>query len=538
MGRIEHVSGGITHLASIVILPAPVRLCFLPIITGIFYASSFPDIDFGFLAWVSLIPLLWALRNQSPRRSFFLGWLAGTVAFTGIMYWVTISMSLYGGLPLWVTLFPLLLLAGYLGIYFGLFSFLLIWIREKVQLPDLLLVPILWTTLEWVRGHALTGLPWGLIGYTQYQNLSMIQIADITGIYGVSFLVVLINTALLQLPGAFFHVHRQKALRSIAIAILVLTLTFLYGTKRLNQFEKGANESITVGIIQANIPQDMKWDTAFRMETLSRYDNLTQSISDNKPDLIVWPEAATPFIFEDNKFFKRQVLTIAQEAGIPLLFGAPARSRKAGFSSSLTNSAYLIDSSGAILSRQDKIHLVPFGEYVPLPRILFFLDKMVEGIGNFKAGTEYTIMEVPSRNNGDAKLGTAICYEVIFPELVRRFVAEGANLMVTITNDAWFGRSSAPKQHFSMVVFRSIENRVSFIRAANTGISGFISPSGRIRKASKLFEAAAFTEPLPIYNTRSLYTRFGDLFVKVCGIIFLVLILTRIRRRKNHAGRS
>ena len=175
---------------------------------------------------------------------------------------------------------------------------------------------------------------------------------------------------------------------------------------------------------------------------------------------------------------------------------------------------------------------------MPLPRILFFLDKMVEGIGNFKAGTEYTIMEVPSHNNGVVKLGTAICYEVIFPDLVREFVAGGAKLMATLTNDAWFGLSSAPKQHFSMVVFRSIENRVSFIRAANTGISGFISPSGRILKTSKLFEAAALTEHLPIYSTRSFYTRFGDLFVKVCGIISLVLIVTRIRRKLSHAGRS
>lgn len=520
------------------ILPTPIRLCFLPIVTGILYFFSFPDIDLEFLAWVSLIPLLWSLKNQSPRRSFFLGWLAGTVAFTGIMYWVTISMSLYGGLPLWLTLFPLLFLAGYLGLYFGVFSFLLVWIREKILLPDILLAPILWTTLEWIRGHALTGLPWGLIGYTQYQNLSIIQIADITGVYGISFLIVLINTALLQLPETFFHDHRQKALVSISMAILVLGLTFLYGTKRLKQFETGPSESITVGIVQANIPQDVKWDAAFRMETLSRYGNLTRSISDDNPDLIVWPEAATPFIFEEGGFFKRQVFTIVQEAGIPLLFGTPARSREADHSSSLTNSAYLIDPSGAILSRQDKLHLVPFGEYVPLPRILFFLDKMVEGIGNFKAGTEYTIMEVPSHNNGVVKLGTAICYEVIFPDLVREFVAGGAKLMATLTNDAWFGLSSAPKQHFSMVVFRSIENRVSFIRAANTGISGFISPSGRILKTSKLFEAAALTEHLPIYSTRSFYTRFGDLFVKVCGIISLVLIVTRIRRKLSHAGRS
>ena len=513
------------------ILPAPIRLGVLPIVTGILYFLSFPDIGLDILAWSCLIPLLWALPYQSPRRSFFLGWLAGTVAFTGTMYWVTIAMSLYGGLPLWVTLFPLLLLAGYLGLYFGLFSFLWVWIRGKTRLPDLLLAPILWTTLEWIRGHAMTGLPWGLIGYTQYQNLSMIQVADITGVYGVSFLIVLTNTALLQLLRAFFHDQRQRALRSIAIAILVLTLAFLYGTWRLSQFEKTSDESITVGIIQANIPQDMKWDTAFRLETLSRYGKLTHSISNNNLDLIVWPEAATPFIFDENEFFKRQVLTIVQEAGTPLLFGTPARSRESDASHSLTNSAYLIDSSGAILSRQDKLHLVPFGEYVPLSPFLFFIDKMVEGIGNFKPGTEYTIMEVPSKKAGSVNLGTAICFEVIFPDLVRQFVAGGANLMVTITNDAWFGRSSAPTQHFSMVVFRSIENRVSFIRAANTGISGFISPSGRIRQTSELFEVAALTDTLPIYPTGSLYTRMGDLFVKICGIITFVLILIRIRRK-------
>lgn len=529
---------------------------FYPVVSGILYTLSFPRIDFPFLAWIALVPLLIGIRDVTPRRAFYMGWLAGGVAFLGLLYWVTITMEQYGKVPWPATLPILLLLVAYLGLYPAGFSALLIWIRSKMDLPGVLLIPVIWTVLEWVRAHLLTGFPWVLLGYSQYRNLPMIQIADLTGVYGVSALIALVNAAIADGLRIVDPSRRQRAFISLLVAALSLGLTWSYGQWRLSGLAHAPPEaetrSLRVGLVQGNIPQDVKWDTRFRQETLRRYAQLTHTIAQEGLDLVVWPEAAMPFIFEDDLFFNQQVISLVQREQTPLLFGSPARSSTPAGEGihrklSLSNSAYLLDASGHVASRYDKIHLVPFGEYVPLSPILFFVDKMVEGIGDFAAGKAYTLFPLPLTTHNSqltTQFGVVICFEVIFPELVRRFVQEGADMMITITNDAWFGRSSAPYQHFSMVVFRSVENRVPFVRAANTGISGFIEVSGRIQKTSDLFTEAALTDTVRISGRRTLYTRLGDLFADVCGIITLVFVLARIRISKqpatgetSHAGR-
>lgn len=592
--KIFSLSSRIQHLSPII----------YPIASGILYALSFPRIDFPFLAWIALVPLLIGIRNVTPRRAFLMGWLAGGVAFLGLLYWVTITMEQYGKVPWPATLPILFLLVAYMGLYLAGFSALLVWIRLKMDVPGVLLIPVIWTVLEWVRAHALTGFPWVLLGYSQYRNLPMIQIADLTGVYGVSALIALVNAAIADGLRILDPSRRRRAFISLFVAALSLGLTWSYGAFRLSENAHASSRSLRVGLVQGNIPQDVKWDTRFRQATLQRYAQLTHRIAqgglalDTAPpltrpippqsggppspshgegtrlradesrvprtevrdppeadalsqglDLAVWPEAAMPFVFEDDLFFNQQVISLVQREQTPLLFGSPARSSDSKLS--LSNSAYLLDASGHVVSRYDKIHLVPFGEYVPLSSILFFINKMVEGIGDFAPGKDYTIFSFPLTTHsasGGSQLttpfGVVICFEVIFPELVRRFVQEGADMMITITNDAWFGRSSAPYQHFSMVVFRSVENRVPFVRAANTGISGFIEVSGRIRQTTDLFTEAALTDTVRISGRRTLYTRLGDLFADVCGIITLVFVLFRIRISKqpaigetSHAGR-
>jgi apolipoprotein N-acyltransferase len=531
---------------------------FYPVISGILYALSFPPTDFHFLAWISLVPLLVAIRNETPRGAFWKGWLAGGVAFLGLLYWVTISMARYGKLPWPATIPILLLLVAYMGLYLAGFSALLVWIRSALSVPVILLAPVIWTTLEWVRGHALSGFPWVLLGYSQYQDLPIIQIADLTGVYGVSFLMVLVNAAITE---GLTAARRREVYLPAALTVLAVAFVLVYGYFRLSQLDRSAGKpetrSLRVGVVQGNIPQDVKWDLRFRQTTLNRYEQLTHRVVQDGVDLVVWPEAAMPFIFEEDLFFKQQILRMIERERTPLLFGSPARASMTAASDEratpfLTNSAFLLDASGNIASRYDKIHLVPFGEYVPLSSVLFFVDKMVEGIGDFAVGTEYTVMPLPSQEPPSLasnlqpptpKLSVVICFEVIFPELVRRFVKDGAQFMVTITNDAWFGRSSAPYQHFSMAVFRSVENRVPFVRAANTGISGFIEPSGRIRQATDLFVEAAITDTIRLSGRRTFYSRAGDLFAGICGIIMLALIAFRIRvaqfntsRRTRHVG--
>ena len=269
---------------------------------------------------------------------------------------------------------------------------------------------------------------------------------------------------------------------------MLVGLSWAYSTSLISSSEADRNVSkaaMQVGVVQPNIDQAVKWDQAFREETLRRYDRLTESFGYGV-DLVVWPEAATPFIYEREPVYQLQLVAMANRASAPLLFGSPAVRFDPDANRFLLNSAYLLSPDGQLLGRYDKQHLVPFGEYIPLKSsLLFFLEKLVEGIGDFQAGPGPTFSRFNRRSPGRrsptaGKFGVVICYEVIFPDLVRRLPASGAEFLVTITNDAWFGDSSAPTQHFSMVVFRSVENHLAFARAANTGISGFIDPFGRI----------------------------------------------------------
>ena len=285
-----------------------------------------------------------------------------------------------------------------------------------------------------------------------------------------------------------------------------------------------------VSVIQGNIDQDKKWDEQYRDETLSLYEKLTRKASESRPDLIVWPETAVPFLFEREIRYQERLKEFVSAIHIPLLFGSPALDRAAG-ENEWYNSAYLLDSDGRLVNRYDKINLVPFGEYIPFHSLLFFVNKITEGIGDFKPGKRTTVFEIPGH-----PVGTLICFEVIFPELFRKFVDRGAVLMTTMTNDAWFGATSAPYQHFSMVVFRALENRTPVARAANTGISGFIDSRGHILATSPLFVSAEMTQDLPFFEERSFYTRYGDLFGWCTLLIGSILIGITIIRRKRHAG--
>jgi apolipoprotein N-acyltransferase len=287
----------------------------------------------------------------------------------------------------------------------------------------------------------------------------------------------------------------------------------------------------------------VKWDAAYRDETMQRLDRLTAQLGAGT-DLVVWPEAATPFILEREREYQVQLIAWADRAKAPILLGSPALRFYPDRRPYLLNSAYLLAPDGTVLGRYDKHHLVPFGEYIPLKSsFLFFLDKLVEGIGDFEAGPGSTLLAFTPRSQGGAnpppprpvKFGVAICYEVIFPDLVRQFAANGAELLVTITNDGWFGRSAAPAQHFSMAVFRSVENHLAIARAANTGISGFVDPFGRIMQATPLFTEQVIQAQLPVRQARTFYSYYGDVFAYACVIICALLCLYGFFRTKEPA---
>jgi apolipoprotein N-acyltransferase len=519
--------------------------------SGLFIPLSFPKSDLELLAWIALVPLHWALDGKTKAQAFWIGWLSGTIAFTGMMSWVVTAMNTYGKVPLPISYGILLLLTAYLGLYVGLYSAGAVWFRSLIPRYGFFVFPCLWVTLELIRTYALSGMPWGLLGYSQYRQIEIIQIADHMGVYGVSFLIVLVNVALAEFLSwlmPYFRNFRPARLpwELAAIAALLVTLSWQYGHVTLSEtpFSDVPRSSITVGVVQPNVDQAVKWDTAYREETLARFDRLTEKLG-RATDLVVWPEAATPFVFEREPVYQLQLMAMANQAQAPILFGSPALRFYPDRRPYLMNSAYLLAPDGKLLGRYDKHHLVPFGEYIPFKSsLLSFLDKLVEGIGDFEPGTGPTVLTLMPKPKAATtgtdgttlrpiNFGVAICYEVIFPNLVRQFAANGAEFLVTVTNDAWFGPSAAASQHFSMVVFRSVENHLAFARSANTGISGFIDPFGRIVEATPIFTEQAVKATMQVWRPYTFYSRHGDVFAYGCAIICALLFLFGIFRSKE-----
>lgn len=517
--------------------------------SGLLLPLCFPNFDFGLLAWIALIPLHLALDQCSKQRAFWIGWLSGILAFTGIMAWVVTAMTTYGKVPEIISYAILLLLTSYLGLYIGLYSIAVVWLRELIPRYGIFFAPCFWVALEWFRTYLLSGFPWCLLGYSQYRELELIQIADHTGVYGVSFLVVLVNLALaewlLWMMPFFRRFHPvQLPWELLTTAAACMVLSWFYSSAVLSDdHAQSVKTSVTIGLVQPNIDQSIKWDAAFRDETMQRFERLTTQLGSHT-DMIVWPEASTPFLFEREKDYQVQLASWAERANAPLLLGSPALRYYPDRRPYLLNSAYLLSPDGSLLGRYDKQHLVPFGEYIPLKTsLLFFLEKLVEGIGDFEPGPGPTVLTLTPKTRAHntstasrpVKFGVAICYEVIFPDLVRRFASNGAEFLVTITNDGWFGPSSAPAQHFSMVVFRSVENHLAFARAANTGISGFVDPFGHILNATPIFTEQAIYGTIPIRQTRTFYSYYGDVFAYACVIICALLLLFGSFRTKEPA---
>ena len=511
---------------------------FFAILSGIALTISFPKLGISWAAWGALTGLLFAVRDVSIRDSFILGLITGMVHFATLLYWLVRTMHVYGYLPLWLSVIIFIPLVFYLALYIAAFTGLLTACGRGFG--ALFLMPVFWVVLEYVRSVAFTGFPWGLIGYTQVDQLHLIQIADVFGVYGVSFAVVLGNGVflflLLFVTGKKWqgrNITASQAMVAVLTGIVTVALMAAYGAHRLKTVDAMVStaEKINVAVVQGNIPQTMKWDMDFRVQTLDTYVRLSREANEMRPDVIVWPETATPFYMKYNMEFTKTLLQAIREMGTWFIVGSPTV-EFTDQGEHYFNSAYLVTPTGDFADRNDKVHLVPFGEYVPFKKWLPFIHHIVAQVGEFKPGEAGDTLDWPS-----ADIGMLICYEIIFPELAARMTANDAGLLVNITNDAWFGRSSAPYQHFSMAVFRAVENRRALIRAANTGISGFIDPAGRIMKSSGLFEEAALTCFVPIIrDSRTFYTRHGYLLVLCCFLVPGICILLKIREKRRGKG--
>lgn len=478
----------------------------LALLSGGMLALAFPEPGISALAWIAFVPLFLAAAGASPGEGFRLGFTAGCAAYAGILYWLNIVMTTYGKLPLAASVALYLALAGYLALYPGI----VIWLTrrcESKRIGLMLSFPFLWVAGELVRSYLLTGFPWANLGYSQYRTLPLIQISDLTGVYGVSFLVAFANVVFYRIWVSMRHRERYPVTGLLALLALIAA-TMGYGVIALSRPEKGHLQRVLM--VQGNIRQEQKWNPAFQQSTVATYERLTRKGGAGPGTLVVWPESALPFFMQSEPLHAARVKALAAELKSYLLTGSPAYDQE-GEAVRYLNSAYLISPAGAVAGRSDKLHLVPFGEYVPLASLLPFVNKLVEGIGDFSPGKGVTPLKT-----GNGKIGVLVCFEGIFPEVARAYVENGATMLVNITNDAWFGRSSAPYQHLSMTVFRAVENRVPLVRAANTGISSVIDSKGHIRGMTPLFEEATLSGEVRMGTGGTFYSRYGDIFALLC----------------------
>jgi apolipoprotein N-acyltransferase len=500
----------------------------LILLSSVLMILSFPKISWSFLAWVAFLPFFKSLEDKGAGKRFWLGYGCGFVSSLGIFYWVTHSMRYYGGLDTITSFSILLLMVLYLALYMAVFAWLWGYFPHN-GFFSFIWAPSVWVVLEFLRSHLLTGFPWELLGYSQYNYLPVIQIAQITGVLGVSFLIVLGNQALYQLflTQPLFRNWSSKWIGTLLTLLLIIT-TLLFGFHSISlqkEKDRGAR-SLKVAIIQGSIDQSLKWNKAFQEQTINIYSEGTLKYLDKKPDLVIWPETAVPFSFFNENHLTPQLFQLAQETNAFLLFGSPAFASQGG-EMKFYNRAYLLGPKGR-LEFYDKVHLVPFGEYVPLKKFLPFVGKMVQAIGDFSPGPGSTGLPFSK-----GKIGVLICFESIFPELSRAYARDGCRLLVNITNDAWFGKTSAPYQHLSMLTFRAIENRVWVARAANTGFSAVIDSTGRIKEKLPLFQTGGIYAMLPMRGEKTFYTIHGDWLVVFCGLIFFIGILVAGKFKKN-----
>jgi apolipoprotein N-acyltransferase len=511
------------------------KLFALAFSSGVILALAFPKINFSLLAWGAFIPLFWIIRDKTPRQAFAYGWVSGMGFYLCTVYWVVQTIGLYSNIPTPVAVIPLLLMCAILASYTGAFMAGLRFYQAGGR-SILLIGPPLWVALEWLRSFFFIGFPWVSLGYSQHTFLNLIQFTEITGVYGLSALVIFGNLVL----WTTLEKRPRRGWLLLITGAFVLALAGWGAWRRSQLATLPPAHRLRVGLIQGNIAQDKKWDKDFQEETLSRYERLSREAAAKGADVIIWPETAVPFFFQSDIPYQQRLLALVRELHTPLLFGAVGWQPKNMNEVTLFNRAYLVAATGTVLGSYDKIKLAPFGEYIPFhDSFLFFLDKLVEGIGDFAAGTETKVLALPQE-----QFGVLICYEGIFPDLARRFVANGADLLVNITNDAWFGRSSAPYQHLTMEAMRAVENRVPLVRAANTGFSAVVSPDGDIRAQTSLYETTFLVEDLAWPHVTSFYTQYGDVFAYLCALVTVGMLgygyyqMFIIAHGGIHAGRS
>jgi apolipoprotein N-acyltransferase len=509
------------------------------------------------LAWIAVAPLLVAiLRTRvaetlqldgqerllpaTPGQGFVLGYGCGILWFAGTCYWVFDTMHRYGGLPIPVAALVLILFCMYVGLYHGLFGLLLAWVAGsksggKTVLAGvsmrraLVAAPFLWVAVELARTR-ITAFPWELLGYSQTGNFALTRIATLTGVYGLSFEIVLVNGVF---AAAFLVVKEQRKRLLMAACGAVVIL-------QMGQWlaPPAVAADHTALLVQPNIPieEGALWTKDYFEGTLRELTTMSLHPRGEKAgqhyDPIVWPESPSPF-YTNDPLFRGAVSDLAKESGSWVVAGAIGITpllQSGGQNSQIFNSAALVNPRGEWVGRYDKVHLVPFGEYLPFPQVFAFAGGLTKEVGEFQHGASHAPLAA-----GSERLGTFICYESIFPDEVRLGPQQGAQVLVNISNDGWYGDSGAWKQHLQQTQMRAIENGRWLLSATNTGMTASMDPYGRIVAATERKMRTALAAPYALRSGTTLYTRYGDWFAYLCAIISAGALVARFVFREREA---
>jgi apolipoprotein N-acyltransferase len=497
----------------------------LAVLSGVLLALSFPKFGHGAVAWVALAPLFIALsRSGGGWPAVRLGFISGAVSSVGIVYWTALVVVQFGGLGIPVGIGAMATLCLALAAFPSLVAWAIgTWTRAFGP-AALLAAPLAWVAVELMRARTALNFAWCLLGYSQHANLPVIQVARFTAVYGVSLLVAGVS-ALLAYLAVEPRARRRRA--AVVVTTAVVALVWVDGVARLRRSEPAA-PTVRVGLVQASILQGDKWDPDKAWENVDRHVELTSRAAAERARLVVWPESAVPFYFDHSPEAELTLRELARQRQVYLFFGNDDLERGTA-GRRVWVGAKMLDPGGALVYRYHKVRLVPFGEYVPLQPLLTvggrYTAKLVRQVADFTPGQDYTLGGVDGH-----RVGGFICYEAIFPDLVRQFAAGGAELLVNVTNDGWYGRTSAPHQHLAMALFRAVENGTYLVRAANTGISAVVDTRGRVVARTELFEQTVLVRDVPLIPGRTFYARHGDVFAWTCVALSLALTAAAVLR--------
>lgn len=487
----------------------------LAALSGVLFALAFPNTGIGLVAFIALAPLLVSvIRARGNVEAFFHGWIAMTVAWLMMVPWVVRVMSHYGGLPYITGVAIFVAMSLYLGLYGGLFATLVKRLHLGARFLPWLFVPLLWAAIEYVRTYLLTGFPWNLIATSLIDFPSLVQLDRFAGPYFLGALVVLPSVVIAWLiTQRVPSIARVLVLGSLGILMLVWWGTGLVASKLIVR-PRGA-ATATAALLQPNISQEMRWDDANVLAIYNKMIGMTVEAANHGAKIIIWPESTVPLSFTETPFYRSEIEELSRRYDADIILGSvaidPAKPNR------MWNSAFLV-SRGRTIGHYDKIRLVPFGEYVPLRKMLFFAEKLVHAVGEFEFGTNDTPL------TGRLKYGPAICYEIVYPQIPRTQVRNGADVIVTITNDAWYDGTSAPAQHLWQARMRAVENDRYMLRAGTTGISAFVDPTGHVLQSIPMGRDGILYTTFEPRTTETPYVKFGDWFAWVACIVVLIAL--------------